>query len=208
MAGFRTSLCGSHRSVEDDTLIAAYLLDPNRANYRPKELAREFLGLEMAETVEGFDEDSARTLQTADLTLQLVRVLREKITEMQLDRVYREIELPLVEILFDMERIGVRIDLAALDKAGREWKKSSAADRGDLQARRRRVQHQLSRAARRHFRKLNFEVGRKTKTGKISTSVDVLEELAFEVRAAPKDHRLSRDRQAEEHLRRRAAEAD
>ena len=165
--------------VEEDTLIAAYLLDPNRSNYRPKDLAREFLGLEIAETVEDFDEDSARTLQTADLTLRLAAVLREKITEMELDRVYREIELPLVEILFDMERIGVRIDLAALDKAGREMEKeltrltddiyklageefniNSPGQLGDI------------------FEKLNFEVGRKTKTGKISTSVDVLEELA------------------------------
>jgi len=75
MAGFRTSLLPVRiEGVEDDTLIAAYLLDPNRANYRPKELAREFLGLRNGETVEGFDEDSARTLQTADLTLQLVSV--------------------------------------------------------------------------------------------------------------------------------------
>jgi len=36
---------------------------------------------------------SAPTLQTADLTLQLVSVLREKITEMELDRVLSEIEL-------------------------------------------------------------------------------------------------------------------
>ncbi len=166
--------------VEDDTLLAAYLLDPNRANYRPKELAREFLGLEMAETVEGFDEDSARTLQTADLTLQLAAVLRKKITEMELDRVYREIELPLVEILFDMERIGVRIDLAALDKAGREMEKELA-----------RLTEEIYKLAGEEFNinspaqlgdifeKLNFEVGRKTKTGKISTSVDVLEELAL-----------------------------
>jgi DNA polymerase-1 len=166
--------------VEDDTLIAAYLLDPNRANYRPKELAREFLGLEMAETVEGFDEDSARTLQTADLTLQLVSVLRDKITEMELDRVYREIELPLVEILFDMERIGVRIDLVALDKAGREMEKELG-----------RLTEEIYRLAGEEFNinspgqlgdifeKLNFDVGRKTKTGKISTSVDVLEELAL-----------------------------
>jgi DNA polymerase-1 len=165
--------------VEDDTLIAAYLLDPNRANYRPKELAREFLGLEMAETIEGFDEDDTRTLQTADLTLQLAGVLRAKITEMKLDRVYQEIELPLVEILFDIERTGVRIDLKALDKAGREMEKelaklteeiytlageefniNSPGQLGDI------------------FEKLNFDVGRKTKTGKISTSVDVLEELA------------------------------
>jgi DNA polymerase-1 len=78
-----------------------------------------------------------------------------------------------------MERIGVRIDLAALDKAGREMEKelvrltsdiyklageefniNSPGQLGDI------------------FEKLNFEVGRKTKTGKISTSVDVLEELA------------------------------
>ena len=166
--------------VEDDTLIAAYLLDPNRANYRPKDLAREFLGLEMAETVDGFDEDDTRTLQTADLTLQLASVLRQKITEMELDRVYREIELPLVEILFDMERIGVRIDLAALDKAGREMEKELA-----------RLTEEIFKLAGESFNinspgqlgdifeKLNFEVGRKTKTGKISTSVDVLEELAL-----------------------------
>ncbi len=166
--------------VEDDTLLAAYLLDPNRANYRPNDLAREFLGLEMAETIEGFDDDSARTLQTADLTLRLASVLREKITEMELDRVYREIELPLVEILFDMERIGVRIDLAALDKAGREMENELA-----------RLTEEIYKLAGEQFNinspgqlgdifeKLNFEVGRKTKTGKISTSVDVLEELAL-----------------------------
>ena len=134
----------------------------------------------MAETVDGFDEDDTRTLQTADLTLQLARVLRQKITEMELDRVYREIELPLVEILFDMERIGVRIDLAALDKAGREMEKELA-----------RLTEEIFKLAGESFNinspgqlgdifeKLNFEVGRKTKTGKISTSVDVLEELAL-----------------------------
>lgn len=165
--------------VEEDTLIAAYLLDSNRTNYRPADLAREFLGLEMAEKIEGFDDDSAKALQTADVTFQLASVLRDKIKEADLDRVYREIELPLVEILFDMERIGVRIDLAALDKAGREMEKelgrlteeiyalagesfniNSPSQLGDI------------------FEKLNFEVGRKTKTGKISTSADVLEELA------------------------------
>ena len=165
--------------VEDDTLIAAYLLDPNRANYRPRDLAREHLGLEIAETVEGFDEDSARTLQTADLTLQLAGVLRDKITEMELDHVYRKIELPLVEILFDMERTGVRIDLKALGTAGSEMERELS-----------RLTAEIYKLAGEEFNinspgqlgdvfeKLNFEVGRKTKTGKISTSVDVLEELA------------------------------
>jgi DNA polymerase I len=165
--------------VEEDTLIAAYLLDPNRANYRPKDLAREFLGLEMAEVIEGFDEDDTRTLQTADVTIQLAHVLRNKIKEMDLERVYREIEMPLVEILFDMERIGVRIDLAALDKAGREMEKELGRLTEEIYALAGEPFNinspgQLGEI----FEKLNFEVGRKTKTGKISTSVDVLEELA------------------------------
>ena len=165
--------------VEDDTLIAAYLLDPNRASYRPRELAREYLGIEMPETVEGFDADAGRALQTADVTPRLAAVLREKIKEQQLDRVYREIELPLVEILFDMERIGVRIDLAALDKAGREMETELARLTGVIYELAGEVfninsPQQLGDI----FEKLNFEVGRKTKTGRISTSVDVLEELA------------------------------
>ena len=165
--------------VDDDTLLASYLLDPNRMNYRVKDAAREHLGVEVADVLDGFSEEDARALQTADLTLRLAKALRAKIEEAELDRVYREIELPLVEILFEMERIGVRIDTAALDKAGREMEHelerltaeiyklageefniNSPGQLGDI------------------FEKLNFEVSRKTKTGRISTSFDVLEELA------------------------------
>jgi DNA polymerase-1 len=165
--------------VEDDTMIAAYLLDPNRANYRPKELAREYLGLEIAEAVEGFDSDAGRVLQISDLTPQLASVLRSKINEAGLDHVYHEIELPLVEILFEMERVGVRIDTAALEKAGSEMENELV-----------RLTEEIYKLAGQEFNinspqqlgdifeKLNFEVGRKTKTGHISTSVDVLEELA------------------------------
>jgi DNA polymerase-1 len=165
--------------VEDDTLLAAYLLDPNRANYRMPEIAREYLGLDMADAVEGFDATDSLALQTADLTFHLADVLRAKIEEKELETVYSEIELPLVEILFEMERLGVRIDTSALEKAGGEMEReldrltreiyklageefniNSPAQLGDI------------------FEKLNFEVSRKTKTGRISTSIDVLEELA------------------------------
>jgi DNA polymerase-1 len=165
--------------VEEDTLLEAYLLDPNRANYRTADLAREHLGLEMAETIDGFDVDSARALQTADVALQLAPVLKEKIKEAGLDHVYREIELPLVEILFDMERTGVRIDLAALEKAGREMEGELARLTGEIYELA-GEQFNINSPAQLGdiFEKLNFDVGRKTKTGKISTSVDVLEELA------------------------------
>jgi DNA polymerase-1 len=165
--------------VEDDTLIAAYLLDPNRANYRPKELAREYLEVEMDDTLDGFDADATAALQASVLTLRLAGVLGEKLKEQKLDRLYREIELPLVEILFDMERIGVRIDLAALNKAGREMEVELARLTGEIYELAGEEFNINSPAQLGDvFEKLNFEVGRKTKTGKISTSVDVLEELA------------------------------
>jgi DNA polymerase I len=165
--------------VENDTLLAAYLLDSNRLNYPVKEIAREYLGLELPESMEGFEADDLRALQAADLTMQLADVLRVKLHALELETLYTEIELPLVEVLFEMERVGVRINLAALETAdeemlkelkrltkeiyklaGEEFNINSPAQLGEI------------------FGKLNFEVSRKTKTGKISTSNDVLEELA------------------------------
>ncbi len=165
--------------VEEDTMLAAYLLDPNRTGYRVADLAREYLGLELAETVDDFDASDAQALQAADLTFHLADVLRARLETAELERVYNDIELPLVEILFEMERIGVRIDTGALEEAnrgmeaeisrltgeiyklaGEEFNINSTVQLGEI------------------FEKLNFEVGRKTKTGRISTSSDVLEELA------------------------------
>jgi DNA polymerase-1 len=165
--------------VEDDTMLAAYLLDPNRSTYRILEIARERLGLEVAETVAGFSAEDLHGLQSADLTFQLAPVLRKRITEAGLEGVYAEIELPLVEILFEMERIGVRVDTAALERAGREMEDELERLTGEiyeLAGEEFNINStvQLGEV----FEKLNFEVGRKTKTGRISTSADVLEELA------------------------------
>jgi DNA polymerase-1 len=166
-------------NVENDTLIAAYLLDPNRSNYPVKEIAREVLGLELPETLEGFEGDDLRALQAADLTGQLADILRARLQEKELEPIYTEIELPLVEVLFEMERVGVRVDIQALEKAEKEMEKELA-----------RLTLEIYKVAGQEFNinspvqlgdifeKLNFEVSRRTKTGKISTSNDVLEELA------------------------------
>jgi DNA polymerase-1 len=165
--------------VEDDTMLAAYLLDPNRTNYRTFDMAREHLGLEAAETIEGFNVEDARALQSADMTFHLADVLRAKLEEAQLERVYTEIELPLVEILFEMERTGICIDTNALARVGREIEEQMA-----------RLADEIYKLAGEQFNinstvqlgqvltKLNLQVERKTKTGRISTSMDVLEELA------------------------------
>jgi DNA polymerase-1 len=160
-------------------MLASYLLDPNRSSHRLPEITREYLGLEMTDAVEGFEADDARALQAADLTFHLADVLRARIEEKGLEMVYSEIELPLVEILFEMESLGVRIDTRALEKAGREMEKEIERLTGEiyrLAGQEFNVNSPIQLAE--VFEKLNIEVGRKTKTGRVSTSIDVLEELA------------------------------
>jgi DNA polymerase I len=165
--------------VEDDTMLAAYLIDPNRTHYRIADLAREHLGEQLSEDPGGFDPDDFRALQAADVTAELAAALRSRLQDFDLERVYEEIELPLVEILFEMEQLGVRIDTERLAAAGFEMERELA-----------RLTDQIYGLAGEEFNinstvrlgeifeKLNFETGRKTKTGRISTSFDVLEELA------------------------------
>ncbi|HEY6331162.1 MAG TPA: DNA polymerase, partial [Blastocatellia bacterium] len=165
--------------VEDDTMLAAYLIDPNRTHYRISDLAREHLGEQLSEDPAGFDLDDFRALQAADVTFELAAALRLRLQDFDLERIYTEIELPLVEILFEMEQLGVRIDTERLAAAGVEMERELA-----------RLTEQIYALAGEEFNinstvrlggifeKLNFETGRKTKTGRISTSFDVLEELA------------------------------
>jgi DNA polymerase-1 len=162
-------------NVTDDTLLQAYLLDPERTSYPLPLLAKEYLGIE-AEMPEGV---AGRVAQAADFTGQLADALNARIDSESLDLVYRNIELPLVPILYGMEQAGFRVDTQVLaeisvemkremarlaqkiyELAGEEFNINSPSQLGEI------------------FEKLNFEVSRRTATGKISTSRDILEELA------------------------------
>jgi DNA polymerase-1 len=160
-------------AVNDDTLLQAYLLDPERAKYDLPDLLLHHGSGHVALNAE------LPTAQAADLTGRMCDLLNAKIEAEKLEKVYREIDLPVVPILYDMERAGFRVDTAVLKDiaqfmdvelerlsgqiyqlAGREFNIGSPTQLGDI------------------FEELNFEVSQRTKTGKISTSRDVLDELA------------------------------
>jgi DNA polymerase-1 len=163
-------------NVVDDTLLAAYLLDPERSKYDLPMLAAEY-----ADSSNQFPEDTfGKTSLEADVTGKLGDMLAARIEKMGLNFVYREIELPLVPVLYRMERAGFRVDMDVLKLlsiemerelerltahiyklAGEPFNINSPAQLGDI------------------FEKLNFEVSRRTTTGKISTSRDILDELAL-----------------------------
>jgi DNA polymerase-1 len=168
--------------VKDDTFLAAYLLDPARSKYELHDLAREALGLENGTApAANWSDNTWQTVTAADLTAQTARVLRERILEKNLETIYSEIELPLAPLLYRMERAGLKVDPKVLtdlsnyigqelhkltiriyELAGREFNIGSPKQVGEI------------------LGDLNIDIGRKTSTGRVSTSKAVLEELAQE----------------------------
>jgi DNA polymerase-1 len=166
--------------VKDDTFLAAYLIDPNRSKYELGDLAREAVEVEKtAKPAEGWTDAQWDTAAVADLTGQTARVLHQRILEKKLETIYSEMELPLAPLLFRMEQAGLKVDRATLsdlsnflglelkkltikiyELAGREFNIGSPKQVGEV------------------LSELEMTSGRKTSTGRISTSKAVLEELA------------------------------
>ncbi|MDP9188362.1 MAG: DNA polymerase I, partial [Actinomycetota bacterium] len=97
--------------LEHDTLVAAYLIDPARRTYPLDELAGDLgLGAEI-QGAKGEDRSKEAAEQVV-LLHALAASQRETIEELGLTRLLEEIELPLVEVLVEMERAGVRLDVA------------------------------------------------------------------------------------------------
>jgi DNA polymerase-1 len=94
--------------ASDDTLVAAYLIDPGRAEYLLDDLAAEN-GFEL-EPEPATEDETATLVRHAEASLRLAPLLRERVRERGLERLYDEIELPLSAVLAAMEDAGVRID--------------------------------------------------------------------------------------------------
>jgi DNA polymerase I len=92
----------------DDTLIAAYLIDPGRAEYSLDDLSAE-QGLEL-EPEPAAEEETAALVRNAEAARRLAPILRERVRERGLEGLYDNVELPLTAVLAAMEDAGVRID--------------------------------------------------------------------------------------------------
>ena len=179
-----------------DTMLAAYLIDSNQA-LNMDALSRKYLNYDPISITEligkkgknqknmseiPVDKVVPYACEDADVTLQLATELKKILKEDELEEVAETIEFPLATVLAKMERHGIRIDADMLtrfskelgdemvtlqdkiyEKAGEEFNLNSP--------------QQLSHIL---FEKLGLPAGRKTKTGKYSTSEDVLSKLANE----------------------------
>jgi DNA polymerase I len=94
-------------ALEHDTMIAAYLIDPARRGYPLDELTAE-AGIAAAV------EDANGVAERAVVTRVLAERQRARLEEDGLTRLFHEVELPLVDVLVEMERAGIRLDVERL----------------------------------------------------------------------------------------------
>ena len=92
----------------DDTMILAYLIEPGRASYELDDLEAEY-AVEVQPEPEA-EEETARLVRHAAATLRLRDPLLERVRERGMERLYRQVEMPLVGVLSAMEEAGIRID--------------------------------------------------------------------------------------------------
>lgn len=181
------------QGVAFDTMLASYVLDPNRRGHGLDALSVTLLGHKMIsyEEVAGkgkaqlsFAEvplDRAReyACEDADYTLRLKELFHPQLQEQKLEKLFQELEMPLVPVLARMEANGIKIDVpffremntrlegdleeirqGILELAGEEFNLNSTQQLREIL-----------------FEKLELPVIKKTKTGP-STDASVLEELA------------------------------
>ena len=157
--------------VRHDPMLYSYLLDPTYSSHSLADVALRRFNLKLA----------GELAESADITGRLTGALRNEVEQEALDKIYEEIDLPLVPVLARMEHAGVKIDTDALARmsvelereigtkakeiyqaAGMEFNVGSPKQLGDVL-----------------FNRMNLPKPVKYGKGRtISTAVDVLEELA------------------------------
>lgn len=184
--------CLAFRARCFDRTVAAYLLNPLKGEYPYDEIAKDYLGLMVPTKTDYLGKNEAAVVLAEDeqaamnyacyeayIAWKSYPVLKEALQQHEMEKLFNEIEMPLVFVLSDMEREGICIDADALkeygtklagsieeyeqkiyEEAGEEFNINSPKQLGVIL-----------------FEKLQLPNGKKTKTG-YSTAADVLDKLA------------------------------
>lgn len=195
--------------VAGDSMIASYLLTSGERNHTLDELSTRYLGHQPTPITgligKGKSQQCMEAVEPtrvaayagaqADAAWQLCELLEPKLTAEGLDRLYREVEVPLVEVLAELEYNGIRVDVPLLKRLSDDFASQLAALEQDIYA---LAGHPFNIGSPKQLRQVLFDElqlprQRKTSiTGEASTGQDVLEELAATGQELPRkiiDHR-------------------
>ena len=185
----------------NDVMVASYVLDPGRRHQDLAALAMDFLGLETVVPAQVLGKGKERrafgeapagrvlamACEKAELPLRLWDRFAGELAARKLDRLFDDMEAPLIPVLATMEMHGVRIDAPFFAEMSRRLDESLRRVRDDIH----RVAGgdfnlnstpQLRQVL---FERLDLPVLKRTKTGP-STDSDVLEELAVQGHELPR----------------------
>ncbi len=182
--------------IAHDTLLQSYVLESHRAHDMDN-LAERHLGVKTItyDEVTGkgarrisfeqvaVDKATEYAAEDADITLQLHQALYPQIAaDPKLEMIYRRIEMPLLEVLFDMERNGVLLDVKLLGEQSRELGNRMLELETEVY---RLAEQPFNLNSPKQIQEILFErhklpVVKKTPGGAPSTDEDVLQELALD----------------------------
>ncbi len=163
----------------DDTMIAAYLIEPGRSAYLLDDLSDEY-GLEL-EPDPAAEESTSELVRHAEAARRLAEPMRARLGERGSLDLYEHIELPLTAVLAAMEDAGVKIDeyrMGEITARLRDRVEELEAQAAEL-AGEPFLLGSTQQVARVLFEQLGLEPGRKGKTG-YSTDARVLRGLRDE----------------------------
>tara|TARA_R110000868_G_scaffold1158_8_gene8917 strand:- start:3370 stop:6276 length:2907 start_codon:yes stop_codon:yes gene_type:complete len=185
---------GLHLETLDDTMLMSYALDAGVHGHGMDELSTLHLGhtpISFSEVVGSgkaritfdqvpVDKAVAYAAEDADVTLRLWHVLKPRLVSERKTVVYETLERPLVPVLREMERAGIKVDRQVLARLSADFAQKMAQyedETYELAGEKFNIASpkQLGEIL---FDKMNLEGGRKTKTGAWSTDSDTLETLA------------------------------
>jgi DNA polymerase-1 len=178
-----------------DTMLAHYVIEPDGKRSMDA-LSEKYLGYEPVHIEEligkkGKNQGTMRDVEIekvkdyaaedADITLQLKNIFLPKLKEKQVEKIFYEVENPLVKVLCDMEFEGIRIDEGFLNDYSKELERAAKLAEESVYA---QAGVRFNLASPKQLGEVLFEKlqldpkAKKTKTGQYATGEDVLLKLA------------------------------
>jgi DNA polymerase I len=179
--------------LQFDTMVASYLLDAGERNHNLDELAARYLNhtttkisalIGSGKNQKTMDQVPVAAVthyaaEDADVALRLIPYLEPRLKEAELTKLLDEVELPLIDVLVELESNGIKVDVDRLGELSKKYGEKLAALELEIYQ---LAGHEFNIASPKQLQEVLFTeqklpVIKKTKTGP-STDVEVLEELA------------------------------
>jgi DNA polymerase-1 len=160
------------RGFDFDTAIAAYLIDSSKSKYEILDLVNNYIGVNPSE-----EGNNLKVILSSYLPV-IYEKLKERLHKENMDKLYYEVEHPLIYVLSSMESIGFNINERMLDELKIKFKKEIEETQAAIY---KLSEEEFNISSPKQlgkilFEKLDLPVFKKTKTG-YSTNQEVLEKL-------------------------------